>query len=140
MICRRKLLSFYGRKFSFTATRPISQFLFILIKGIYKTFSLCCYVALPRTWRRRCVHGINAMITCINAANVIANENARYKCNNIRKLLYFKTDIDECSTSADNCDESSRATCTNTGGSFTCQCNSGFSGSGTSGTCIGKVM
>ena len=43
-------------------------------------------------------------------------------------------DIDECATGADNCD--SDATCSNTPGSFTCTCNSGYSGGGTS--CTGK--
>ena len=44
------------------------------------------------------------------------------------------TDIDECITSTDNCHVD--ATCTNTGGSFTCACNNGYTGVGT--TCTGK--
>ena len=43
-------------------------------------------------------------------------------------------DIDECTDDADNCD--AYATCTNTVGNFTCACNSGFTGNGT--TCTGK--
>ena len=31
-------------------------------KPFFKTFSLRCYVELLRKWRRRCFHGINAMI------------------------------------------------------------------------------
>ena len=42
------------------------------------------------------------------------------------------TDNDECSLGTDNCD--ANATCTNTAGSFTCACNSGYSGDGTSCT------
>ena len=52
-------------------------------------FSLRCYVALLRTWRRRCFHGINAMILCRQISDVIANENARYK----RNELEFKFNI-----------------------------------------------
>ena len=46
-------------------------------------FSLRSYVALLRTWRRRCFHGINAMILCRQISDVIANENARYKRNEL---------------------------------------------------------
>ena len=44
------------------------------------------------------------------------------------------TDVDECLTQHGGCD--SNATCTNTIGSHTCQCNTGFSGNGTH--CSGK--
>ena len=37
-------------------------------------------------------------------------------------------DVDECATQTDDCDVN--ATCTNTPGSFTCACNSGYSGDG----------
>ena len=40
------------------------------------------------------------------------------------------SDIDECTVETDNCD--ANATCTNTAGSFTCECNSGYSGDGVS--------
>ena len=44
-------------------------------------------------------------------------------------------DINECSNTEDNnCDEN--AICTNTNGSFTCQCETGYTGNGT--TCNGK--
>ena len=39
------------------------------------------------------------------------------------------TDIDECTTGQDSCH--SNATCSNNVGSYSCQCNSGFSGNGT---------
>ena len=43
------------------------------------------------------------------------------------------SDIDECSEGSDTCDEN--ANCTNTDGSFECQCKIGFSGHGH--TCTG---
>ena len=36
-----------------------------------------------RTWRRRCFHGINAMILMPQIFDVTANENARYKRNEL---------------------------------------------------------
>ncbi|WP_437933073.1 EGF domain-containing protein [Sorangium sp. So ce341] len=42
------------------------------------------------------------------------------------------TDIDECALGTDDCD--ANAACTNTPGSFTCACNTGYSGDGTTCT------
>ncbi len=42
---------------------------------------------------------------------------------------YF-SDIDECATNTDNCNEN--ALCTDVEGSFECVCNTGFSGDGVS--------
>ena len=50
-------------------------------------------------------------------------------------LLFSFTDIDECATDADNCDDTN-GICTNTEGSFTCACNAGFNGDGV--TCSGN--
>ena len=57
----------------------------------------------------------------------------------ILKLSFFCTflDIDECVTGENNC-HADYATCTNTGGNFTCSCNSGYSGDGV--TCEGKIQ
>ena len=43
-------------------------------------------------------------------------------------------DIDECSEGTDDCDDN--ALCTNSPGSFDCECNSGYDGTGQS--CSGK--
>jgi len=55
----------------------------------------------------------------------------------ILSFIHFfekKIDIDECSTNNGGC--SSNALCTNNPGSFSCACNSGYSGDGF--TCTGK--
>jgi hypothetical protein len=44
------------------------------------------------------------------------------------------SDVNECTANTDNCD--ANAGCTNTSGSFTCKCNSGYSGDGV--TCTDK--
>ena len=57
--------------------------------------------------------------------------------NNILLCCIFQigfSDIDECASGTDNCD--ANAVCTNTHGSFTCTCRSGYSGDGD--TCTGK--
>ena len=45
-------------------------------------------------------------------------------------------DVDECSEESDDCD--SNADCTNTDGSFTCVCKTGWTGDGT--TCSGLIV
>ena len=49
-------------------------------------------------------------------------------------ILWSFIDINECTANATHCDV--KATCTNTIGSFTCQCNLGYEGNGTH--CVGK--
>ncbi len=55
-----------------------------------------------------------------------------HTCSGIQLTLsyacYYFTDIDECSEGSHTCDKN--ATCTNTDGSFKCQCEIGFSGDG----------
>ena len=55
---------------------------------------------------------------------------------NIHNLLVVPilSDIDECSTSSDLCHP--QAVCTNTDGSYTCMCVSGYTGDGQN--CSGK--
>ena len=49
----------------------------------------------------------------------------------------MSTDIDECADAAqNNCDEN--ASCANTEGSYTCGCNTGFTGDGF--TCNGSLL
>ena len=52
-------------------------------------------------------------------------------CNAL--LMYQYTDIDECSEGTHNCDQ----VCTNTEGSFTCSCNSGYTLLSNGRSCIG---
>ena len=63
-----------------------------------------------------------------------------YFSTEITRALYGNmgtdTDIDECSTGSAECD--SKATCTNTEGSFTCTCVSGYIGGGFS--CNGNLV
>ena len=49
-------------------------------------------------------------------------------------LCYNDLDLDECGTNNDDCDRN--AICSNSIGTFTCACNSGFSGDGRS--CAGS--
>ena len=58
------------------------------------------------------------------------NDSARKRCVAVLPNMSFcLADINECDLGLDNCDEN--AACTNTDGSFTCECNDGFSGNGT---------
>ena len=50
------------------------------------------------------------------------------------KINFFALDVDECSDGSHNCN--ANAICTNSEGSFTCTCNSGYSGNGLN--CEGK--
>ena len=52
-------------------------------------------------------------------------------------MFRFPVDKNECSETSP-CD--SKAECTNTPGSYTCQCNPGFAGDGTKESCKGKTM
>jgi len=50
------------------------------------------------------------------------------------KMSKIRKDINECMTNNGGCDM--KATCTNTPGSYSCTCNTGYSGNGY--TCTGK--
>ena len=52
---------------------------------------------------------------------------------NFIEQLCLTTDINECDQNMHSCD--SNAICTNTNGSFTCNCNDGYTGDGM--TCTG---
>lgn len=51
-------------------------------------------------------------------------------------LLFTLTDIDKCASSSNDCD--ANAMCTNTAGSFICDCSTGYEGDGV--TCTGKLL
>ena len=52
-------------------------------------------------------------------------------------FCFISTDINECNAGMHDCD--TNAVCGNTQGSFTCTCNSGYTGKGTSGNCAGMI-
>jgi len=52
------------------------------------------------------------------------------------QFILSHSDVDECSTDNGGC--SSNAECTNTNGSFSCSCRTGYHGDGF--TCIGKII
>lgn len=51
-----------------------------------------------------------------------------FQVNNIHKLNYMFSDIDECAGGAHNC--SVDALCNNTKGSYNCTCKPGYDGDG----------
>ena len=55
--------------------------------------------------------------------------------HDVSLISIFFSDIDECSLGSDNCDVN--AQCINEMGTFSCECNAGFTGDGV--TCIGKI-
>jgi hypothetical protein len=50
-------------------------------------------------------------------------------------VTHYHLDVDECLNNLDNC-AVGIATCTNTQGSYTCACNTGYAGDGRQ--CVGK--
>ena len=60
---------------------------------------------------------------------------AKQFCAN-QKYFFLNSDVDECATGTDNCDD--HAVCINSVGSFTCVCRSGYDGNGV--VCSGIIM
>ena len=54
------------------------------------------------------------------------------------KFLSACEDFNECEGMNNNCD--TNAVCMNSPGTFSCRCNSGFRGDGTSGNCHGETF
>ncbi|XP_072017426.1 lactadherin-like [Amphiura filiformis] len=52
-------------------------------------------------------------------------------------FIHLCTDVDECTLGTDNC--GANAVCTNTVGSFTCDCNVGYSGDGLCTVCVDNL-
>ena len=84
-ICDSKMIQFMPANHS--NTNRVITILIHSDKTLFKTFSLRCYVMLLRMWRRRCFHGMIAMILMPQIFDVTANENARYKRNELEFLL-----------------------------------------------------
>ena len=51
-------------------------------------------------------------------------------------MIFFNADIDECSEDTDNCNQ----TCTNTEGSFACECDDGYYLDSDGTTCNGMDL
>ena len=66
----------------------------------------------------------------VNDIDVLLNENfTRFSCLFGNLFMENLPDINECTSGEHNCHQN--ATCSNNNGSFSCSCNSGFSGNGT---------
>ena len=81
------------------------------------------------------------VFTGLNKASIKLNINKSKERNTeywevFLYFSFFSVDVDECSNGNDPC--YSQATCSNTDGSFTCNCNSGYSWNGTS--CQGRLF
>ena len=63
----------------------------------------------------------------------IVSVNIEGKCKKVSQLkgkiyIYIILDVDECATNTDECD--TNANCTNTYGSYECNCHKGYEGNG----------
>ena len=72
---------------------------------------------------------------CVNTRSLGSSSSDISAEYNGFSVFYFAVDINECSTNNGGCDIN--AVCLNTGGGYTCTCNSGYTGDGN--TCTGKT-
>ena len=89
-----------------------------------------------------CLPTMQCRFTCISIIIIIINYVNVEVCVSVQcKIMFFftifaMTDLNECASTAHNCDSS--AACINTLGSFSCACNDGFYGNGIS--CQGEEL
>ena len=74
-------------------------------------------------------------LTIIYTCLLVAEGLGRLVAHSSSVLFHFPADINECSANTDNCAQ----TCSNTVGSFTCGCNSGFTLDSNGRTCSGEM-
>ena len=91
-----------------------------------------------RSFLCRCNHGYTGNgVTCVGTVQLSEQTTFMHgepSCLVTKYFCFIALDIDECSLSVDNCH--ANANCTNTDGSFLCNCDSGYTGNGT--VCAGK--
>ncbi len=128
--CSRINLYFIQNKFltsqnclsSFTRENDRNEFIKYFV--YFCVFKLSIFFSLKPTY---IVKEINIIVIVMEIMIIC-------KLKSFMLLLFLRLDIDECSQMTNNCNDN--AACTNTIGSFSCACNSGFSGDGV--TCSGK--
>jgi len=110
--------------------------------GTHNCSNLATCTNIPGSFTCKCNDGYEG-----NGTSCIGNQLFFFRFLSIYLFFFFffvfwyfnffwkKLDVNECSTNNGGCD--SQAKCTNTIGSFTCKCNSGYSGDGFS--CYGII-
>ena len=84
------------------------------------------------------INAINLLFTHFFSLFTIIAKNVKWVVlnNYLNSLVLHLTDVDECLSGTHGC--ATTAKCSNSDGSFSCACNTGYSGDGV--TCTGKII